>query len=154
MAVGHFVRASADLICRIDSQEDSALLASLRNEIRRVSDRVADELEQHIIGSAQKAKMNAAELKVRRQLAYQKNRRQKLQEEIALLRGHKKRGLVQPEMFARIGLSDPILNGYQLQRTLFSVGFNCVSPAYIGRIRDAFAELLKKFNSDQVAEKT
>lgn len=82
-----------------------------------------------------------AEARLQRQLTYQTKQRKLAEEKLAAASG-KSSGLLQVELFTKVGLSDPSLNTRQVRTTMRQHGCS-VSHAYIGRIRFAFADLIK-----------
>ena len=82
-----------------------------------------------------------AEARLQRQLAYQTKQRKVAEDKLAAASG-KSSGLLQVELFAKVGLSDPSLNTRQVRASMRQHGCS-VSHAYIGKIRFAFADLIK-----------
>ena len=86
-------------------------------------------------------KRSEGEARLARQLQYQVKQRKLAEEELAAASG-KSSGLLRVELVTKVGLSDPSLNTRQVRGVLRQQGCP-VSHAHIGKIRGAFAEVLK-----------
>ena len=101
-------------------------------------------------GECRRQKRTAEESKLVKTVRYQKSQKLKAVDEISRLKAEKDKGCIRSEVFVRVGLSDPSLNSRQLRDILITSGIPCISHVYVGRVRDAFAELLKRFARQQV----
>ena len=93
--------------------------------------------------------------RLRAALAYQHERAKLRAAELAEACAPKSRGEVPSIWFVRVGLSNPLVSSSQMRefcRNLTLDGERPISRTYIGAARDAFAEILKKLRSEQVAK--
>ncbi len=112
--------------------------------IAEMREAVQDEFNLDLPMRSRGGKRTEAEMKLQKQVQYQRKCRKTAEASLQKLRGDKVGGSVRREVFVRVGLSDPSLNGRQLRAVLSTdIGQACISHVYIGKVRDAFAELLK-----------
>ena len=85
------------------------------------------------------------ERKWQKALWNQRNQKLKVKQMLLQAQGEKVQGLLSHHAMAKVMLSNPFLNGRQLDDTLCldaEYGEHTVSHTYVGRLRDAFAESL------------
>lgn len=149
MSVERFLKAVDDFAAWIDATPDAHKYVDTRAAVETLKRTVMDDFCIDWAGQ-RRPKRTVEEARLQRQLAYHKKQRQQVEEELAKARGEKIGFHVRPEIFVRVGLSDPSLNSRQLRGMLSLGGTPTISHVYAGKVRDAFAQLLKKFGQEQL----
>ena len=150
MVAESFLRAAHDFCAWIEGSAEPSRYSESLQATKQLCHIIDDEFDLDLPAHLRRPKRSAEIQKLHRQLAYQKRARQSVEQELKTVKGDKCKGLLTSEVFVRVGLSEPSINGRQLSDVLSAGGLSMVSHTYVQKIRDTFSQLLKKFVFEQV----
>jgi hypothetical protein len=140
-----------DLAARIETDGRQAPCARTLTAIKELGEALQHDFDLDVPEQFRRCKRSACEAKLYRQLQYHKNSRSASEAALQTLKGLKQGGLLRPDVLVRVGLSDPSFNNRQLKEMLSSDCVSVISATTCGRVRDAFAEMLKTLVRQKVS---
>ena len=150
MAAREFLKSLEKFQAEVEGGSGETAFPRTQAALAMCKDSVLDELPLEIDTSRQGQKRTDRELNLMRQVRYFKNKLQKMEEEAR--KSQRQKGLISNQVFLKVCLSQPSVNNRQLKELLAEDGVNAISHTYIGRVRDAFAEILKDHAKDRLTQ--
>ena len=146
-----FVRAADGLADWIKNTPNPEAYQRTSKALRFCREAVQDEFGVDRPKQHRKVVRSFREIKLMRQVRYHKKLRFVAESKFKVTKGHHLGGIVAPEIFVRVGLSDPAINSRQLKRVLSTDCQAPISHVYAGKVRDSFAEMLKNLTKERLS---
>lgn len=151
MAAEAFIRAADGLADWIRQTPNPETYHRTAKALERCREAVQEDFGLDMPMQHRKVKRTLREMNLLRQVRYHKRLRMSLEKKLKVTKGHHLGGMVAPEIFVKVGITDPAVNSRQLKKMLSTDCQAAISHVYAGKVRDSFAEILKDLTKERLS---